>query len=307
MRELSGLGYDEIGSALGSTPAAAKQLVYEARSALHEMAEGREMSCELVRTSLSANDGRRLRSRRFRAHLEACASCRDFQRSIDVRRRDLAALAPPLPALAAASILHGLSGGGHAGAASSLAGLAGGGTGKAVATSAVAKAVATVALVATVGAGTAGVTGNLPVGSGHKKQHEAVPAGRSASSTHERTGAGTPGTPERERSRGESTGSKPGTIPSGHGNGRPAHARTPVGKALPLSHRPSARGRHGAGRPVTPGRAHSAPAPRPGPSTRRPVGPRKPAAIPPGRAEPNRGGGRKPGDAPLLDPGTTSP
>ena len=56
MRELSGLSYSEIGSAFGTSSAAAKQTVYEARSALHEIAGGREMDCEAVRQALSANE-----------------------------------------------------------------------------------------------------------------------------------------------------------------------------------------------------------------------------------------------------------
>src|SRR5439155_17538039 len=139
MRELSGLEYGEIGAALGSSPAATKQTVYEARGALHEMAEGRDMSCEVVRRSLSAEDRRLLRGRKLRAHLRACAGCREFRAAIDTRQRDLACVAPPLPLAAAAAMLHGLTGGGGGGGAGGLAGLAGGGTGKAVATSVAAK------------------------------------------------------------------------------------------------------------------------------------------------------------------------
>jgi RNA polymerase sigma factor (sigma-70 family) len=304
MRELNGLGYEEIGSALASTPAAAKQLVYEARSALHEMAEGREMSCELVRTSLSADDRRKLRGRRFRAHLEGCPSCREFQRSMDMRRRDLAALAPPLPALAAASILHGLGGGGHAGAASSLAGLAGGGTGKAVATSAVVKGVAAVAVVATVGTGTAGLTGNLPGLGGHKTRHEAVGGGRSASPAGERNGM--PGTSERRQSPGGTSSPKERTLSRRHGKGRVPGLRPSTGNGRTLSHPP--RAREGVRGRVTPGRAPATAKPHSKPATRRPTThPRKPTAVPPGRAEPNRGEVRKPADVPALDPSATSP
>jgi RNA polymerase sigma factor (sigma-70 family) len=169
MRELSGLGYDEIGLALGSSPAATKQLVYEARTALHEMADGRAMSCDSVRRSLSAEDRRKLRGRKLRAHLKACAGCREFQTMIDVRQRDLAALTPPIPPIAAAALLHGLGSCGHGGAAGGLGSLAGGVTGKAVATSAVAKGLTTVAVIATVSAGTAGLSGHLPGRQGHKE------------------------------------------------------------------------------------------------------------------------------------------
>ncbi len=174
MRELSGLGYDEIATTLESSQAATKQLVYEARAALHEMAEGRDMSCDSVRRSMSAEDRRILRGRRLRAHLRECAGCREFKETMKVRRRDLTAITPPLPALAAASLLQGLGGGGSGGGA--LAGLVSGTAGKAAATSAMVKGAATVAVVATVGAGAAGVTGNLAVPLTHKEAAPEAPA-----------------------------------------------------------------------------------------------------------------------------------
>jgi RNA polymerase sigma factor (sigma-70 family) len=175
MRELSGLDYAEIAAALDASPAATKQLVFEARTALHEMAEGREMSCDSVRRVLSEADRRKLRGRKVRAHMKACAGCRDFHKMMSVRRRDLAALAPPLPATAAAALLSAFLGGGHGGGSGGLAALAGGTAAKAAATSAVAKSVAAIAVVATVGAGTAAVTGNLP----DVRGDEAPPAGAS--------------------------------------------------------------------------------------------------------------------------------
>jgi hypothetical protein len=307
MRELNGLGYDEIGSALASSPASAKQLVYEARTALHEMAEGREMSCEAVRTSLSADDGRKLRGRKHRAHMKACASCREFQHSIGVRQRDFAALAPPLPLVAATSILHGLAGGGHGGAASSAAGLAGGGTGKAVATSALAKSVAAVAVVATVGTGTAGLSGNFPVGAGHKSQHEAVGTKRSAAPAAGHGRKGAPGTSQRERSRDESRRAiQRGLLRDREGG--IGSTPTSAGIGSGLSHRPSAHPRQGVGRGVPPRRIHASPNSHSSPGTARPVRrPRKPDSIPSGTTKPNGGEGRKPAGTPALDPGTTDP
>ena len=111
MRELNGLAYDEIAAAFATTPAAAKQAVYDARLALHARAEGRAMSCEPVRYALSAGDGRKLRARTLRAHLRACAECRRFESAIAERRGDLAALSPALPGPAAAALLKGILGG----------------------------------------------------------------------------------------------------------------------------------------------------------------------------------------------------
>jgi hypothetical protein len=159
MRELSGLSYSEIGSAFGTSSAAAKQTVYEARSALHEIAGGREMDCESVRQALSANDGRVLRGRKLRAHLRHCAGCRDFRAGIGQRRSDLAALAPPLPALAAAGLLQSLVGGSGGSVGGGILGLLGGGGGKTLATSGALKAGAALLATAAVGVGTADVAG----------------------------------------------------------------------------------------------------------------------------------------------------
>ena len=112
MRELSGLGYDEIAVVLGGSVAAARQTVFEARSTLHDLAEGRAMDCDAVRRALSDADGRVLRGRKLRAHLSDCGSCRDFRALIGTRRRDLACLAPPLPVAAAVGLMHQLLGGG---------------------------------------------------------------------------------------------------------------------------------------------------------------------------------------------------
>src|SRR4051812_35207014 len=53
MRELSGLSYPEIGHVLGSSKAAARQIVYEARLGLRDVARGRDMDCDAVRRTLS--------------------------------------------------------------------------------------------------------------------------------------------------------------------------------------------------------------------------------------------------------------
>ena len=114
MRELSGLSFDEIGTALEVSPEGAKQAVYEARCALQELRDGRRMECAEVRTKISAEDRRLLRARRVRAHLRACTECREFETEIRHRRASFGAIAP-LPAPLALGLLHGLIGGGTGG------------------------------------------------------------------------------------------------------------------------------------------------------------------------------------------------
>jgi RNA polymerase sigma factor (sigma-70 family) len=204
MRELSGLGYPEIAQALDASQAAARQVVYEARLALREVARGREMECDLVRRALSERDGRILRGRQLRTHLHACQGCRDFRSAIARRRSDLQSLCPPLPAAAASGLFPALlgkigkagmegtgtgagiagAGGGAAGTGAGIAGAGGGaaGTGAGIAATSVAsssalKATSMVAAVA-IGAGTAGVTGtvHLPLGRSDNPAPVATPA-----------------------------------------------------------------------------------------------------------------------------------
>lgn len=157
MRELSGLSYEEIGGALELSPGAARQAVYEARTALQEMSEGRDMDCAEVRRALSDRDGRRLRGRRYRAHLRDCAPCADFQTGIEARREDLAALFPPLPAAAATGVLASLVGTEAARNGGLVGALIGGASGSALVGGGAAKVVATIVAATAVGLGAAGV------------------------------------------------------------------------------------------------------------------------------------------------------
>ncbi len=125
LRELSGLGSAEIGSALGISPAAANQAVYEARATLLAQSGGRDMQCGQVQTKLSDSDGRGRRGRRLKAHLADCALCSAFAAAIPARRADMQLLFPPLGAALAAKTLTAATAAG--GAAAAGGGAAGGG------------------------------------------------------------------------------------------------------------------------------------------------------------------------------------
>jgi RNA polymerase sigma factor (sigma-70 family) len=164
MRELSGLDFEEIATALETSGAVARQTLYEARQSLRQMEEGREMGCDAVTRALSDGDGRITRRRDVRAHLRSCASCRAFGDEAKSRRHDLAALSP-LPGLAAAGMLHGLLGGGsQAATGGGLASALGGGAAKTIGASAAAKGAATVAVVAALGVTAADRSGVVHLG-----------------------------------------------------------------------------------------------------------------------------------------------
>ncbi|MEA2156667.1 MAG: hypothetical protein QOE11_2807 [Solirubrobacteraceae bacterium] len=111
MRELSGLGYDEIADALGVSNEAARRAVFDARSALHEAVDGRATDCVNVRHCISDGDRRSLRARRIRAHLRSCNDCASFQQAIGARTADLHLLGPWLSGAAITSMLGGGAGG----------------------------------------------------------------------------------------------------------------------------------------------------------------------------------------------------
>ena len=277
MRELSGLSYEEIGGALASSEGAVRQTVFEARSALADLAEGREMDCEDVRRMISARDGRRLRGRRIRAHLAGCDGCSGFAASIGQRRSDLEALCPPLPLIAATSLLSGLLGsGGGAGAGAAAAGATGGaagaGVGGGLAASAGVKGASLIAAGALVlGAGE--VTGVIDVpgiGQGSSGSNAASPGGATPSDGaadavpgendvqgSEVRGPEAPG----GGSRGRGDGSRRSQNASGRG-GSPGRSSSAVGQRNGSGHSEDAPGKAGSSpgqSGETPGQSGSSP------------------------------------------------
>ncbi|HWF33938.1 MAG TPA: RNA polymerase sigma factor [Solirubrobacteraceae bacterium] len=104
MRELGGLEYSEIGDALNMSAVAARKHVFEARVALHDIADGRDTACTDIVRRISDGDGRVLRARSVRGHLRGCPSCSAFERGLRARRGTLA-LIPPLPLAATGAVL----------------------------------------------------------------------------------------------------------------------------------------------------------------------------------------------------------
>src|SRR6185437_4496389 len=158
----------EIAVALGTTSGAAKQAIFEARTALLEFAEGRAAPCEEVRRRLSERDGRVLRNRRLRSHLRDCSSCDAFADAIGQRRADLRAIAPALPVVASAGLLARIVRGGGDQGMSGLAagGAAAGAAGKFGGAALISKSLATIAAALTTVAGVAGLSSTLHSG-GH--------------------------------------------------------------------------------------------------------------------------------------------
>jgi RNA polymerase sigma factor (sigma-70 family) len=256
LRELSGLGHEEIATVLDSSPRAIKQTIFEARTSLGECDEGREMACAEVQRMLSDADGRVLRGRRVRAHLRSCRGCRQFKAALAQRPSDLALLAPPLPAAAGAVVLTAVAGGGAAtaGAGAAGAGAGAGGTalaGKIVAivTATAAAAGGTVAATEVVGdhgppARTSHQTDSAPRQATGPEGRSSALTGRTGSSlparaTRQPGGLGTLERPARRRSDSAAEKRPPGAASSpshvsrserARGGGRPDRPAPPAGK-----------------------------------------------------------------------------
>ncbi len=247
MREAAGLDFDEIGAALETTPAVARQTLYEARLGLREMDVGREMECAAVTKALSDGDRRVQRRRDIRAHLRACPSCRGFVEEIDGRRGNLAAITP-LPSVAAAALLHGVIAGGSGGAgvavgagaagkagasgAGGVGAIAAGSAAKSVGTVTLLKGAATVAVVAAVGAVVADKGGLV-----HFGDHGATPAPRSSSSTQ--PDGGNPGAARRGDE--NAAGGAAGLRSASRVKAARARTRRQLGTATAASPRPQSR------------------------------------------------------------------
>jgi RNA polymerase sigma factor (sigma-70 family) len=222
MRELSGLSIAEIAAAMSMSSAAVKQTLFEARGSLHAYAEGRAMACEDVRRAISDGDRRALRARKLRAHLRDCAACAEFNALISAREADLRALAPSLPAAAAATALASLLAHGtraHAGAAAGSPALV---AAKHAASSVVLKSVAGVAVTAAVGAGAAQLIS-------HHTAHARPPAhvGAAGAGTQVRHAGGTPAASASPSERTGSRGSR------GRPRSRGAQLAAPLATAAP--------------------------------------------------------------------------
>jgi RNA polymerase sigma factor (sigma-70 family) len=256
MRELSGLSFEDIGEALGLGPDAAKQAVYEARVSLQEMAAGRDMDCGAVRQAISARDRRTLRSRRIRAHMHGCERCTDFAAGIDARRKDLAALAPPIALPAALAALHGALGGGAAGVGSI------GGFGGALGGTAAAKTAAAVIAATAIAGGAAGVTGVVHLG-GPGDDHATNSASSSRPATHR-----SPARTERAAAPGQDAVARPdrGAADAGARShrqgadaGPPTHSHHHNGESAPQSAAAGQPPAHSAAPSTPPGQTHSSP------------------------------------------------
>jgi RNA polymerase sigma factor (sigma-70 family) len=125
IRELEGLSYEELGSALGVTVPAVKSLLVRARSGLAEAAEARDTDCARIREELALAVDRPGRPPRLlRDHLRVCESCRAHRQALRHRHAQLASLLPGPSGLLLGGWLAGMLGTAGGGASSAVTGSA---------------------------------------------------------------------------------------------------------------------------------------------------------------------------------------
>jgi RNA polymerase sigma factor (sigma-70 family) len=92
LRELHGLDYREIASALSVSEVNARQLVFAARAGVTDSRAGQRLPCEFVRDAIDAGDRRAQRRRPLQAHLRTCEECRAYARATRRRSRRIVTL-----------------------------------------------------------------------------------------------------------------------------------------------------------------------------------------------------------------------
>jgi RNA polymerase sigma factor (sigma-70 family) len=130
MREIDGMSYADLASALDVTIPAVKSLLVRARLGLVEAAEARSTDCALIREDLTSAYDRGVKaSGRARRHMRECSGCREYRTALRSVRTSFAALSPGVGSAAALVVkLFGLGGSAAGGAAASSGGVLAGGS-----------------------------------------------------------------------------------------------------------------------------------------------------------------------------------
>jgi RNA polymerase sigma factor (sigma-70 family) len=127
LREIDGLSYEQIATAMDTSVPGVKSLLVRARVSLAECAQGRLLSCQVVHLELrQAAEGLTRLSGPARRHTRRCEACGAYQAELGLSRRAAAAAFLPLTPVALFKSLVGRFTAGAAGGTG--AGLAGGGS-----------------------------------------------------------------------------------------------------------------------------------------------------------------------------------
>jgi RNA polymerase sigma factor (sigma-70 family) len=129
MREIDGMSYADLATALDVTVPAVKSLLVRARLGLVEAAEARSTDCAVIREDLASAYDRGVKaSGRARRHMRECSGCSEYRRALRSVRSSFAALSPGVGGAAALMAkIFGICGGGAAAGGAAAGGAAAGG------------------------------------------------------------------------------------------------------------------------------------------------------------------------------------
>ena len=164
LAEMGDLAHAQVAEVLGVEVGKVKSLVFQARTALMERREARDIPCTEIRRELATARGAALRRGPLRRHLKDCEGCAAFREEVRRQRRMMAVLLPVVPSVGLKRSVLAATGIGGGGAAGGGLVAGGGGVLGGVASSGAAK-VAVVAIVAggaATGAGVSVVGGSGP-------------------------------------------------------------------------------------------------------------------------------------------------
>jgi hypothetical protein len=151
MREISGMAYQDLATALDVTVPAVKSLLVRARIGLAQAAEARDTACDAIRIDLADAHERGVRASGLaRRHMHDCSGCRAYRRELKSLDARFAALIPALGPGALLAKLLGIGGVGGGAAAGGGASAAGGATAVGAAAGAGAASVSATHIVAAV-------------------------------------------------------------------------------------------------------------------------------------------------------------
>jgi RNA polymerase sigma factor (sigma-70 family) len=172
MREMEGLSYADLASALDVSVPAVKSLLVRARVSLVESIEARDTSCVDIRNDIAAAIDRGVRANgRVRRHVRECEGCQDYNTRMRGVQRSFSELAPGHGPFGLIAKLLGIGG---AGSGAAAGGTAAGGGAAAVGAGATAVTATKVAAIVCCAAITAG--GAVEIGSSTKTSHHHAPA-----------------------------------------------------------------------------------------------------------------------------------
>ena len=207
MREIDGMSYADLATALDVTVPAVKSLLVRARLGLVEAAEARSTDCAVIREDLVAAYDRGVKaSGRARRHMKECEGCREYRSALRGVRSSFAALTPGAGAAALAAKLFGIGGGSAAAGGAAATGGGAAATGAAAVGGATACKVAAVVCAAALTAG-----GTVEV---NKMAHHTAPAKQRAAAGrrprgHEPLAAAAPRRAPQRRRRRARAGRRP--------------------------------------------------------------------------------------------------